>query len=766
MSRMHRRHFLQLAGSSLAAIGLNHLDVFRQGQHFNQALAQTKGRKLALLVGINQYPSFISDLGGCLNDVRLQYELLVHRYGFDPQNIAIVSEASLNLPAKEIVTPPTRQAILDTFRRHLIDQAQPGDAVVFHYSGHGTYVQDPHPIDYGASDYLSFKTYQNFEGKNGALVPIDALEGTEKGEANIIMGSTIFLLTQALKTDNVTVILDSCYSGGGVRGNLVYRATLKKKAIPSKAERAFQTQLMVELGLDRKQVQAMRQAGIAKGIAMTSARANQTAAETTTAGFRSGIFTYLLSRYLWQTTTARPLKAAFVDLARITRSEADRFGGSQNPIYFAKPGTNLDKQPPYLVPAIAPAADAVVRDLKADGTLEFWLGGMTPRSLNQATSVFDLLDAQGNVLGQVQQTERDGLFGYGKPTTNLAVQPGMLMREQIRGIPTDITLRVGLHDSLGKETPLARQVLSSVDRVTVVAADGRTDADYLLGRFDETALVEVERQGLRDRADIQQIPRDSIGLFTNALEPLPTTFGSQYEELGRALEARLPARLKLLLASQALKTILNPASSALKVEVEVSSNRRGSIGVVQSSALDASTPQPQAQIAQMRIGEEMSLQVTNREDRSLYVAVIAIERDGDLYVYHPSHWQAAELEAELSPGENVTIPKPDDIFYLPVQGPTGHFEVLVIASTDQLRDTLQSLQRLSDRSLARGQLITFTENDERSRGSEASAFNLVKDILGDLDRNASAPYAQRPDQYSVNTKKLAAIAVTIEVVEA
>ena len=68
MSRIRRRHFLQMAGSSLAAIGLSQTDFLRQGEQFHQALAQATGRKLALLVGINQYPEPIGDLSGCLND--------------------------------------------------------------------------------------------------------------------------------------------------------------------------------------------------------------------------------------------------------------------------------------------------------------------------------------------------------------------------------------------------------------------------------------------------------------------------------------------------------------------------------------------------------------------------------------------------------------------------------------------------------------------------------------------------------------------------
>lgn len=121
MPRLRRRHFLQLAGASLGAIGLNQVDFFRQGDRIHYALAQDTPRKLALLIGINGY--YERPLSGCANDVQLQYELLVHRYGFNPQDILIVTDensaGTLDLPARDIITTPTRQTIINAFRDHL-----------------------------------------------------------------------------------------------------------------------------------------------------------------------------------------------------------------------------------------------------------------------------------------------------------------------------------------------------------------------------------------------------------------------------------------------------------------------------------------------------------------------------------------------------------------------------------------------------------------------------------------------------------------------
>ena len=85
MSSLNRRRFLQFSSSVLAAIGFNAFSLQWQGDRHAQVLARGTSRKLALLVGIDGYSS--SPLNGCLNDIDLQYNLLVHRFGFNPRDI-------------------------------------------------------------------------------------------------------------------------------------------------------------------------------------------------------------------------------------------------------------------------------------------------------------------------------------------------------------------------------------------------------------------------------------------------------------------------------------------------------------------------------------------------------------------------------------------------------------------------------------------------------------------------------------------------------
>ena len=145
---------------------------------------------------------FTNDLQGCVTDVDLQRELLVHRFGFNPTDIKVLSDTADD--------KPTRENILTAFNEHLIKQAQPGDVVVFHFSGHGSRVVDPTPVSNAIDPY------------NSTFVPMDAAGNTE-GIPDI-MGKTLFLLMSALKTDHATAVLDCCYSGGGTRGNVRIRS--------------------------------------------------------------------------------------------------------------------------------------------------------------------------------------------------------------------------------------------------------------------------------------------------------------------------------------------------------------------------------------------------------------------------------------------------------------------------------------------------------------------------------------------------------------
>jgi uncharacterized caspase-like protein len=88
--------------------------------------------KRALLVGCN-YPGTKCELHGCANDVKRMRTTLVERFGFDESDILVMLDTDPSTPQ------PTGANIRSSLKK-LINSVEPGDVLVFHYSGHGTQV--------------------------------------------------------------------------------------------------------------------------------------------------------------------------------------------------------------------------------------------------------------------------------------------------------------------------------------------------------------------------------------------------------------------------------------------------------------------------------------------------------------------------------------------------------------------------------------------------------------------------------------------------
>ena len=400
MYRISRRQFFQFAGSTLATIGLSQLDIQRQGDRYGKVLAQSTPRKLALLVGINKYPPE-QDLRGCVNDVELQRHLLIHRFGFNPKDIyTLIDEKA------------TRQGILEAFEEHLIKQAKPEDVVVYHYSGHGSLVRDPDPIIVSSS--------RDKSGLNGTFVPIDSeLPSSQGGVVQDIMGHTLFLLMSALKSENVTAVLDSCYSGGATRKFKVRARDNKGKNIQiSPDEKSYQEQWLSKLKLSRQQFVEAYRRGVAKGVVLAATDPNQTAADAQINGFYAGIFTYKLTQYLWQQTST-PERA----ITYVVPNIPEDF--KQTPRYEAKVGSGNEKKPIYFINNPSPAADAVITEVKGNEA-KLWFAGANLGELDNGT-VFTIIDAKGGSSGKVTLRSREGLVGVA--TVEGVAKEGMLLQK-------------------------------------------------------------------------------------------------------------------------------------------------------------------------------------------------------------------------------------------------------------------------------------------------------------------------------------------------
>jgi hypothetical protein len=712
---MKRRHLLQSIASTLATLGWSQWEIRQQGLRYARVLAQGTPRKLALLVGINAYPasSLLSPLKGCVTDVELQRHLLLHRFGFNPQDILTLTDQQA-----------TRQGILTAFEEHLIKQAKPGDVVVFHFSGHGSQVADP---DRDTPD-----------GLNSTFLPVDSVLPpgfpSKGGTVKDIMGHTLFLLMYALQTENVTVVLDSCHSGGGTRGNLRIRSRSGGNTLePDPLELDYQKQWLTRLNLSPQEFMQRRRQGIARGVAIASAKRDQLAADAPFSDFYAGAFTYLMTQYLWQEPGTAVVNSAIPTIARSTTRLSS---SEQEPIFEVKPGSRHEQQLIYFSPKQTVPAEAVITKVEGDRA-ELWLGGLAPQSLTafNRDAILTAVDSQGRVQGQVKLEGRNGLVGQGKLLS--AAKPGSLLQEQVRGIPTDLSLLIGLGSSLGRDMDEARQALQALRWVTPVPLQ-QGEVHFILERTSN----------------------GSIGLFSPGMDAVPGSFGAAREAIAAAI-TRLQPKFKTLLAAQLFKLTLNSNSSRLNVTVTMTpmgqkqviasalTNRAGNVSRTNLTSMSSKTP------TRLPIGTSVQLSLRNHESRDLYFNVLVIGATGEMSVIFPNQWTASSEVMRVKARQTLLIPNTGDPFKLVTQAPAGMTEVLIIASSSPLEDALSALQKIA----ARG---------GQSRGFVAlNDLNDPADIISSLLDDVNAVSRNRqgtPTIRTIDTSQTATLSLSFEVV--
>jgi hypothetical protein len=732
---MKRRHFLQSTAATLTTLGMSQMSFTTQANRTAQALAQGTPRKLALLVGINGYREGVPELKGCLTDVIMQYFLLVHRFGFKPEDILILADQALPFMSQKTLLP-TRNNILQAFETHLIQQAKPGDVVLFHFSGHGAQVETQYGFDLTHTDSAG-------QQLAGTIVPLDRM--TPTGKARDIMGRSLFLLTKAIKTENVTMILDSCHSGGATRidGFQIRNAQSRPQSEfiqidPMELE--YQSQWIRQLKLKPETIEAERKKNIAKGVAIGSAQYNEYAIDQTfdNGNFHAGSFSYLLTRYLWQATGGLSTGRAEGHLKQSTSTIAMNTGSYQLPIFNANPESNRE-QPIYFVPTARTWSDAVVRQVKGNGEIEYWLGGMSALGLvgSRRESVWTAIDASGREIGEIRQRDRKGLMAWGRLTQGKPsdIQPGTLLRERIRLIPENFRLKLGLHESLGSTVKRIRESLTgnpSIEQVTLA------NADYFLGRYGAV---------IGDRGVDPAIDAQSIGLFKSGGSPIEKSFGSG-EETGRSIVTRLQGTLKSLLAGQLLKFVT--AADDLTGSRPKGFQVKAAVVPVEVSGMV--TP------ASVPVNQALQIRVQNDDSRDLYVVAVAINGSGEIVPLYP-FWDSEDTEMVLRAGETLSTPKPKTSDY-PGDGylfksiEAGAIEILVLASEKSIADVLQALRSIASVQGGINRKSVFVMTGDES-------LTVIASLVGNLSRSTGETQKVPEGVLGIDTRQIAAISIPL-----
>ncbi|MDZ8184084.1 MAG: caspase family protein [Nostoc sp. ChiSLP02] len=684
---MKRRTFLNRIGSILTVLGLTEAEWLSLGNRYYYALAQPSPRKLALLIGINQYPK-IPALSGCLTDVELQKELLIHRFGFQSSDILTLTEEQAN-----------REFIEAAFLDHLGKQAQAGDVVVFHFSGYGSRVKLE----------TSPETMQN------ALVPANESQITQNEKiVNYLLEETLLLLLRSLPTKLVTAVLDTSYDAPtSVIG-------LKTRALPEPVE----AKLIAE-ELDFLQ-QLKTQKSLSTPLVLTAtSTSKQSAREGLFSGFSAGLFTYALTQYLWEATPATKIQ---VVLSRVENS-LYKLGSKQEPkLLDTKKNQQVETlHVTSLLPDSNIGGEGMVKAIDEDGkTVHLWLAGLPPQVLLHygVNSRFTLPTTEQLVL-----RSRTGLTAKAKIEGTTPVQVGQIVREAVRVLPKNINLIIGLDTGLERiERVDATSGFAANPHVSTVVA-GEQPADYIFGK-------------------LQQAP-SRYGLFTLDGELIPNTAGEVGEAVKVAV-LRLAPKLSTLLAAKLWRLTENEGSSrlAIKGTLEIISGtspqrlierqtQRTSTDAINRVSTDGAQTRVIASLPTpiVPIGTQMQYRLENQSDRPVYLILLGLKNNQTAFAFYPwetpSEPQTTETqtlfrEVAIAPGETLTLPQTKAGSEWVISGPAFFSEQQLIFSTAPFTATLAVLNTAK-----------YPTPDQRPIAPLLNSLYVAQALLLDL-HNASA----------------------------
>ncbi|MBW4441639.1 MAG: caspase family protein [Plectolyngbya sp. WJT66-NPBG17] len=635
---MKRRSLLQAAGIFCGAWGANQLLLNRAAQ----VLAEPTSRKLALLVGINQYRNI--SLNGCLTDIELQKALLVHRFGFQPSDIVVLTNQKA-----------TRSQIETAFTEHLIRQAKPNDVVVFHFSGFGSLQK----LGATADDIQP------------VLLTADAPK--EDTIANVISQDTLLLLLRSLSTSQVTTILDAgyFYPGYSQRGNLKLRSRPSDPASQLVVEELeFQETLLANTGLDLTQARVQWRSGQLPGVVLSAANAQQFTSESPWNGFNAGLFTYALTQQLWQ---AMPETTLRVSLRQAAELIAKRVDATQQPILLGQKSRDRPLKP-YQVATIQPPADGVITAIEESGKIaQLWLGGLPPQVL-EAYSPGAVLKVDEIDQPLLQVFERNGLIAKARSLAESPnLQIGQRVRESIRTFSKEIRLAIAIDATLNRvERVDAISALSGLPRVSAAIA-GEQAADYLFSKVEETTQV----ASLNSDAIKGTIPPAGYGLFSQGHDAIASTAGESGEAVKLAVR-RLAPRLQTLLGAKLLNLTANSMASqlAIRASLEVADSKVEIQQTENLSDRSVNAIPSDGRLLSFPIGTLIRLCIDNCDSILVHFLILGLDNQGSGVVLNPM--QNSQPQTSIASNETAIVPQsPTDWI---IQSPIGLSEIYLICS--------------------------------------------------------------------------------------
>lgn len=213
----------------------------------------------ALVIGINAYDRDpgIPPLAGAVADARRMQEYLIADVSYAAEDVLLLIDGAA-----------TRAAILSGIEDWLIAGTQPGERVLLYYAGHGSHVR-------GLGDGSD---------RDQVLIPVDSAFDTNGELQNFIRDKELGALLDQLNDRQVTVIVDSCFSGDITRSAQVPDPSARMRTIQHPAQAGTRSAATPAPGAVLIESRPGR-------TVWSAASATQPSWETTRDGLVAGVFT-------------------------------------------------------------------------------------------------------------------------------------------------------------------------------------------------------------------------------------------------------------------------------------------------------------------------------------------------------------------------------------------------------------------------------------------------------------------------------------------
>ncbi len=606
---------------------------------------QNQGTRRALLIGINKYKA-VPKLQGSLNDIDTMRQILLTRWGFAEQHIAVVKD--------EAATRAGMLAALEQLAR----EAGPNDTVYVHYSGHGSQVEDLNGDE--PDDHL-----------DETLVPQD---GRTAGVRDITDDELDAVFSWML-AKNAFIVLDSCHSGTATRS-----LDIRTRSIPQdnridiykKAEDA------------KPKTRAIVPVVTSRYVVMTGAASHQEALDGPVDGRYHGFFSYSLSKSIGSAGPGASPRDIFTGIERELRRIQTHFGRSSMPEPQLEAPPDLIEKTLFdssVSPPAGPGAGQIARlpwlnvvpvDRNLVALINGPLLGAAPGSTWSLYPPDETRFVPGRASAIATVTQINGKDSIAKVQSSAGSIPAGSRAVALLPAPTGQRIPIRLLDM----PPTSRTVVE----------------ETLLTNIKDVELVGPD-QAARFSVDVEG---DSLRLLAADGLQVVGTFG-----LNEPWGAGIATVVSRSSYASELLTLDNP-SSQLKIDVRVATALKPK-STVSTRGITVVGDTQAATYHIRKSGkprtEQNSLQLEIRVNADAYITIVDVDSEGGVNLLFPNHYQQHSFYGDgfIRASEPVLIPdsiKPGNSagFYWDYSPPKGTDTIRVFSSTD-----LQTAQLIRDR---------------------------------------------------------------------